>query len=193
MNATSEGTILEVTVHSQLYVSNEITPNAYKKYIVGIYKQSDNVKLTDVIVNGVSATQRPGNPSVYEISVSSDASVNPARITLRTQNGSAVITMVNPEDEENPHVGYGELSNIVYELNDVDISDLDSVVNEVSFTVTASSGQPTQPYTLYIYRDYNDLGVKSVYLNKTALTAGETVNVDILEHGLCTSCTAYIN
>lgn len=65
------------------------------------------------------------------------------------------------------------------------------VVNEYKFRITSSSGIAYQEYTLYVYRDLENVDVRNVYVNGTQAVAGATTNVNVSLFALTPAQTNY--
>ena len=180
--STNEKTTVTFVVVSELYVNDTLTPNAKKTYTAEIYRKSVSSDIGNVIVNSIEAIPRPGNPTIYEIAVGSG--VDTAEILIRAAHGFADISMNDDAGTEQKQSGELTLTRTLGSV-------AGGVVNEYKFRITSSSGIAYQEYTLYVYRDLENVDVRNVYVNGTQAAAGATTNVNVSLFALTPAQTNY--
>ncbi len=182
LSASSDSTVIPVEIYADFYESSIRTPNAKKDYTVEIYKTSNNVAVSTVKVNGVNAIASNDNPTVYEVAIPSTADYDsitgaePIGIQIDAINPLSSIKMTDSAATP-AETAKGQLS-----VNRETKDPIASVDNSYTFDVESSSGGALQHYTLYVYRDYEDLTVGSATMNGQTLTMGGNTEIDLLSN-----------
>ncbi|MEG2456119.1 MAG: hypothetical protein RSC08_07675, partial [Oscillospiraceae bacterium] len=196
-----EGTEDEVpflVTDTGFFVNEAITPLAFKRYTVNIFRSTHDAALKSVWVvdpadstHRIEAVARPDNPTIYEVAIDTRSgnpigtTAKPVNVEVNAANDFTTLTEIGASGGGWQTAGKPIMTNSHQAQIIIPGRSLAAAQTDVNFYAVSSSGRYQQYYTLRVY--YDD---KASYLGTDTVSSTETPNEPAGKGGVWVNSTA---